>query len=131
MKGSYLQFMLRDPPAQINRTVMPMRYFSAAAIAVLTILLLLPSQSTQHAQRQALQLNDREYFEMPGLNVMAFQDIYPEGHQSGVVIIQNGTRVSTNGDLRLDPTPGQWQPMPKQDKRVVNKKDNEITTWLS
>ena len=83
------------------------------------------------AQRPALQLNDREYFEMPGLNVMAFQDIYPEGHQSGVVIIQNGVRVSTNGDLRLDLTPGQWQPMPKQDKRVVNKQDNEITTWLS
>jgi len=110
---------------------MPMRYFLAAAIAVLTILLPLPSKSTQHAQRQALHLNDQEYFEMPGLNVIAFQDIYPEGHQSGVVIIQNGARVSTNGDLRLDPTPGQWQPMPKQDKRVVNKQDNEITTWLS
>ena len=68
---------------------------------------------------------------MPGLNVMAFQDIYPEGHQSGVVIVQNGVRVSTNGDLRLDPTPGQWQPTPRQDKRVVNKQGNEITTWLS
>lgn len=78
-----------------------------------------------------LHLNDQEYFEMPGLNVMAFQDIYPEGHQAGVSIIQNGVRVATNGDLRLDATPGQWQPMPKQDKRVVNQKDNEITTWLS
>ena len=108
-----------------------MRYLSAAAIAGLVILFLLFSESAQHAQRPALQLNDREYFEMPGLNVMAFQDIYPEGHQSGVVIIQNGVRVSTNGDLRLDPTPGQWQPMPRQDKRVVNKQGNEITTWLS
>lgn len=78
-----------------------------------------------------LRLNDQEYFELPGLNVMAFQDIYPEGHQAGVSIIQNGTRVATNGDLRLDPTPGQWQPMPKQDKRVVDKQRNEITTWLS
>jgi hypothetical protein len=68
---------------------------------------------------------------MPGLNVMAFQDIYPEGHQAGVSIIQNGERVATNGDLRLDPTPGQWQPMPKQDQRVVNRQANEITTWLS
>jgi hypothetical protein len=62
---------------------------------------------------------------------MAFQDIYPEGHQAGVSIIQNGVRVATNGDLRLDLTPGQWQPMPKQDKRVVTKQTNEITTWLS
>jgi len=33
--------------------------------------------------------------------------------------------------LRLDPTPGQWQPMPKQDKRAVNPQSNEITAWLS
>jgi endoglucanase len=78
-----------------------------------------------------LKLNDKEYFELPGLNVMAFQDIYPEGHQAGVSIIQNGVRVATNGDIRLDPTPGQWQPMPKQDKRVVDTANNEITTWLS
>ena len=108
-----------------------MRYLAAAVITALTVLFVSFTESAQHAQRPALQLNDREYFEMPGLNVMAFQDIYPEGHQSGVVIIQNGVRVSTNGDLRLDPTPGQWQPMPKQDKRVVNKQGNEITTWLS
>jgi len=110
---------------------MPVRHLSAAAIAGVTILFLLFSESAHYAQRPALLLNDREYFEMPGLNVMAFQDIYPEGHQSGVVIVQNGVRVSTNGDLRLDPTPGQWQPMPRQDKRVVNKQGNEITTWLS
>jgi endoglucanase len=100
-------------------------------ILLIIALSILFSLSIGSAQRTALQLNDLEYFEMPGLNVMAFQDIYPEGHQSGVVIIQNGARVSTNGDLRLDPTPGQWQPMPKQDKRVVNKQANEITTWLS
>jgi len=80
---------------------------------------------------QELRLNDKEYFELPGLNVMAFQDIYPEGHQAGVSIIQNGERVATNGDIRLDVTPGQWQPMPKQDKRLVDKAQNEITTWLS
>jgi len=78
-----------------------------------------------------LRLNDKEYFELPGLNVMAFLDIYPEGHQAGVSIIQNGVRVATNGDLRLDSTPGQWQPMPKQDKRLVDLTHNEITTWLS
>jgi endoglucanase len=108
-----------------------MRYLTAGAISVLTLLFLLFTESTQFAQGPTLLLNDQEYFEMPGLNVMAFQDIYPEGHQSGVVIIQNGVRVSTNGDLRLEPTPGQWQPIPKQDKRVVNRQSNEITAWLS
>jgi endoglucanase len=83
------------------------------------------------AQSTSLQLNKKEYFEAPGINVMAFQDIYPDGHQGGVSIIQNGVRVGTNGDLRLDPAPGQWQPMPKQGARSVDAASNTITTTLS
>lgn len=80
---------------------------------------------------QSLQLNENEYFEKQGLNVMVFLDIYPEGHQGGVGIIQNGTRVATNGDLRLEPTPGQWQPIPKVGKRVVDKAANAISVRCS
>jgi len=76
---------------------------------------------------QSLKINDNEYFEKPGLNVMVFFDIYPEGHQGAVGIIQNGTRVGTNGDLRLEPTPGQWQPIPKVGKRTVDRTKNEIS----
>ena len=75
---------------------------------------------------QDLTINQDEYFEMPGLNVMVFYDIYPEGHQGAVGIIQNGTRVATNGDLRLEPTPGQWQPIPATGKRGVFPDQNEI-----
>ena len=75
---------------------------------------------------QSLQINETGYFEKPGLNVMVFLDIYPEGHQGGVGIIQNGVRVATNGDLRLEPTPGQWQPIPKVGKRTVDTLKNEI-----
>ena len=80
---------------------------------LIACLLAVPLLAQQPAPE--LKLNDKEYFEMPGLNVMAFQDIYPEGHQAGVSIIQNGVRVATNGDIRLDPTPGQWQPISKQE----------------
>jgi endoglucanase len=78
-----------------------------------------------------LALNDNEYFEKAGLNVMAFSDFYPEGHQGGVSIIQNGVRVAANGDVRLEPTPGQWQPIPKLDKRIVDKENETITAYLS
>jgi hypothetical protein len=97
----------------------------------MSALALLVGASAVSAQAPGLRLNTQEYFEMPGLNVMAFQDIYPEGHQAGVNLIQNGERVASNGDLRLDPVPGQWQPMPKQDKRVVDRQANEIVTSLS
>jgi endoglucanase len=82
---------------------------------------------TFNLSAQSLQINENEYFEKPGLNVMVFIDIYPEGHQGAVGIIQNGTRVATNGDLRLEPTPGQWQPIPKVGKRTVDREKNEIS----
>ena len=69
----------------------------------------------------ALVINDLEYLAMPGLNVMLAHDFYPEGHQGGVGVIQNGLRVATNGDLRLEPTPGQWQPVPKVGQRMVDR----------
>ncbi len=62
---------------------------------------LFSSEKTGHHQ-EALSLNELEYLEMPGLNVMLAHDFYPEGHQGGVSIIQNGNRVATNGDLRLE-----------------------------
>jgi len=81
--------------------------------------------------KPTLQLNKLGYFELQGMNVMAFQDIYPEGHQGGVGIIQNGERVATNGDLRLEATPGQWQPIPRQGKRIVDVANNLIKVSLT
>jgi len=55
-----------------------------------------------------LKINESGYYEVQGLNIMLFDDFYPEGHQGGLTIIQNGIRVAANGDIRLEPTPGQW-----------------------
>ena len=81
------------------------------------------------AQAQEFKLNDEGYFNCGGVDVMAFSDFYPEGHQGGVCVIMNGKRVATNGDIRMEATPGQWQPVPKQLKRTVA--DNSITTTLA
>lgn len=75
----------------------------------------------------SLTLNQQEYLEMPGLNVMLAHDYYPEGHQGGVGIIQNGMRVATNGDIRLDRTPGQWQPVPKVGERQIDRAKQQIS----
>src|SRR4029079_10680144 len=92
--------------------------------------MLAPLAHAAHADGAAgnaatLRLNDREYFATPGADVMAFQDIYPEGHQGGVGIIQHGVRVATNGDLRLEPAPGQWAPVPVQKQRTVDRRSGE------
>ncbi len=78
-----------------------------------------------------LAINDSGYYEMQGLNVMVFDDFYPEGHQGGLTIVQFGERVAANGDVRFDPTPGQWSPVPKVGNKVVDKKNGkiEVTLW--
>ena len=64
-------------------------------------LLLLPFASDPVMGQGKLTINDQGYFEMPGLDVIVFDDYYPIGHQSGITIVQNGVRVAANGDLRL------------------------------
>ena len=46
-------------------------------------------------------VNDLEYFEAPAASALVFHDLYPDGRQSGIEIIQHGERVLANGDFRL------------------------------
>src|SRR5688572_7192947 len=83
------------------------------------------------AEGAPLQLNEAEYFERPGVNVMLGQDYYPEGHQGGVSILMHDERVAANGDVRLEPAPGQWSPIPKPGTRNVDSAKQTITTRLA
>lgn len=82
-------------------------------------------------QAQDFKLGSSGYFQNKGVDVMAFDDIYPEGHQGGVSLIMHGHRVATNGDIRFEPTPGQWQPVPKQRNRDADVGSNTITAYMS
>jgi endoglucanase len=100
----------------------------AAGLLSLTGINQTNAQST--AKKPGMVLNSLEYLEYGSVNVMLAHDFYPEGHQGGVGIIQNGQRTATNGDLKLEPTPGQWSPIPKVGKRVVNKATHEISVRM-
>lgn len=99
-------------------------------LSILAILYFLPSLAQKNSS-EILSINEQEYLEMRGLNVMLAHDFYPESHQGGVGIIQNGIRVATNGDLRLEPAPGQWQPVPKVGERQVDREKQEISVRMS
>lgn len=79
--------------------------------------------------QNTFKLNSGGYFNAGGVDAMAFNDYYPEGHQGGICVIMNGNRIATNGDIRFEPTPGQWQPVPRQVKREIV--GNKITTYLA
>ncbi len=70
------------------------------------------------------------YFTLRGVNVIAFEDIYPEGHQGGVSLLMHGERIAANGDVRFEPAPGQWQPVPKLLKRRTDPQEHSITARL-
>jgi endoglucanase len=80
--------------------------------------------------QDSLVINEQDYFEMDGLDVIVFSDFYPSGHQSGITIIQHGNRVAANGDLRLEPAPGQWSPVPKGGALNVDRVKRTISKTL-
>ena len=97
-------------------------FIKKATVAVVLIM------TSLTASAQTFQLNNDGYFNAGGTDVMAFSDFYPEGHQGGICVIMNGHRIATNGDIRLEATPGQWQPVPKQLNRRVE--GGKIVTTL-
>jgi endoglucanase len=109
----------------------PRRRLGAACAATLLLLALTQPARAAEPPTAGLVINEQEYLEMPGLDVTVFHDTYPEGHQGGVTIIQNGVRVAANGDLRLEPTPGQWQPIPKVGARTVDRAAGRVSVALA
>ncbi len=64
-----------------------------------------------------LHLNNLDYFETQGLSVLAYQNTFHEVFRDqklgGVEIILHGERIATDGEIRLLPTPEQWDAVPK------------------
>ncbi len=93
---------------------------------------LLASASVSNAQ--SLKLNDLEYFEATGTNVLVYSNIYNGGFcdekLAGIEIIQRGERISTGGGVRLMNTPEQWDIYGEMTDRTVNREENYIEVTL-
>ncbi|MCO6478890.1 MAG: glycoside hydrolase family 9 protein [Phaeodactylibacter sp.] len=93
------------------------------------VLALLPPSSAQ-----PLQLNDKGYFEKPGVNVFVFSNwyngLFSDSKISGVEVIHHGVRTATNGDVRLHNTPEQWDAIPQFVERRMDEESNTIEARL-
>jgi endoglucanase len=80
------------------------------------------------------ELNELEYFSKPGLDVLAFSNYYDglfsDAKHAGVELIHHGVRTATNGDVRLSPTPEQWDPVALMVDRKVDARTSTVTTRL-
>jgi hypothetical protein len=84
--------------------------------------------------QEVLQLNDREYFERQGVNVLVFSNSFNGGFNdeknSGIEIIHHGVRTVQGGAVRLNNTPEQWDLVPKMTSRKVDKEKQSIDVCL-
>lgn len=111
-------------------TAQRLRTSFAVAIAFIGICLL-----PDIAFGQQLKLNDLEYFEKPGVNILMYSNQYNgmflDEKTAGIEIIHHGVRTSTGGAIRLQNTPEQWDLIPSVVSRNVDKATQTISVELS
>ena len=91
-------------------------------------------QSRQISDSEKLVLNDRQYFERQGVNVLVFSNAFTGGFNdeknSGIEIIHHGVRTVQGGAVRLSKTPEQWDLVPQSPLRRVDPANNSIEVGM-
>jgi endoglucanase len=83
---------------------------------------------------QDLKLNDLEYFETQGVNVLVYSNLFTGGFNdektAGIELIHHGVRTAQGGAVRLSNTPEQWDLVPSITNRKVNRESKTIEATL-
>ena len=100
---------------------------------VLSLLVLLFS-ACNYGFSQELKLNDLEYFETQGVNVLVYSNLFTGGFNdektAGIELIHHGVRTAQGGAVRLSSTPEQWDLVPEIPTRKVDKESKSIEATL-
>ena len=82
------------------------------------------------ASGQDLKINDLEYFETQGVNVVVYSNLFTGGFNdeknAGIELIHHGVRTAQGGAIRLSNTPEQWDLVPATPNRKVDRAANSI-----
>lgn len=107
-------------------------YMATMALPAMSLLL---TASCSQKGTDSFTMNDLEYFEKTGSNVLVYSNIYNGGFcdekLAGIEIIQRGERVSTGGGIRFMNTPEQWDIYGEMTNREVNREENYIEVELT
>jgi endoglucanase len=97
-------------------------------------LLMLLLAAFQQTSGQELKLNDLEYFETQGVNVLVYSNLFTGGFNdektAGIELIHHGVRTAQGGAVRLSNTPEQWDLVPAIPTRTVNRESETIESVL-
>ena len=100
----------------------------------LALALLLLSCPLPGAEPASLQISENGYFATRGVNVLVFSNwyngLFDDSKISGIELIQRGVRTATNGDVRLNATPEQWDAIPEFVDREADRENGIIQAKL-
>jgi hypothetical protein len=103
-------------------------------LTFLSVLMLLPV-AFNYASGQDLKLNNLEYFETQGVNVLVYSNQFTGGFNdektAGIELIHYGVRTAQGGAVRLSNTPEQWDLVPAIPTRKVSRELNTIEATLN
>lgn len=113
----------------ISFLIIYMRNFSFLTVAALSAAMALS------ASAQSLKMNDLEYFEARGTNVLVYNNLYNGSFYdekfAGLEIIQRGERICTGGGVRLMNTPEQWDIFGEITAREVNRSASSVEVEMT
>jgi endoglucanase len=105
--------------------------FSRAALFPIILASCLPAFSADFA----MQVADNDYLSTQGFDVMlydnTFHPVFIDEKNTALQMILHGERIATDGDVRLMPTPEQWDLVAKLKGRHADKEHNLLSADLS
>lgn len=82
-----------------------------------------------------MQVTDNGYLNTQGFSVILYRDtfhpVFVDEKKAAMEMILHGQRIATNGDVRLVPTPEQWDLVAKLSGQQADKEHNRLTAQLS
>ena len=82
-----------------------------------------------------MQVTDSGYLNTQGFNVILYDSVYHpifvDQKNTAMEMILHGERIATNGDVRLMPTPEQWDLVAQLKGRQADKEHGQLTAQLS
>ena len=82
-----------------------------------------------------MQVTDNGYLNTQGFSVILYKDtfhpVFVDEKKTAMEMILHGQRIATNGDVRLVPTPEQWDLVAKLIGQQADKEHNRLTAQLS
>jgi endoglucanase len=107
-------------------------YVAASIRSAVLVLILFASLPLGRAQ---MQVTDKNYLDAQGFSVFLYDSTYHpvfvDQKNTAMEMILHGQRIATNGDVRLMPTPEQWDLVASLKARHSDRENNRLTADLA